>query len=148
MIYFLPCTSYSWPCLEGLDNALPLAQSRRDHSERFPWLSRLSCLDMWRHARGRLDPVDPTEKLRQNTCYAEAVAALYATFMWTCPLVLSAGQFAPWPVRVWKPRRVRTIVRLQARVRGWSVRRSLYSPYTELGRRRLQRLWASFQSDS
>ena len=147
LIYLPPCTSSSWPSLDGLDYALRLALSHRDCSDRFPWLLRLSSLDMWRYARGRLDPVDPTEQLQQRTLYAEAVAALYVTFMWTCPLVVSAGQFAPWPVRVWTPRRFRAIVRLQAHVRGWSVRRSLYSPYTELGQRRLQLLWESFQHD-
>ena len=147
LLHFFPCTSYSGPSLEGLDSALRLALARRDYSDRFPWLLRLSGPDMWRYAKGGLDPINPTQQVDHQALYGEAVSALYATFMWTCPLVLSAGQFVPWPVRVWTPHRVRAIVRLQAHIRGWSVRRSLYSPYSELGRRRLQLLWESFQHD-
>lgn len=155
---------------EGLDAALRIALSPRTCHPAIVGALSLSCTDMMRYARSRLDPVNPKQPLRRQAthmdqtqscsceycaCHAcadssrnEAVSALYATFLWSCPLVLSAGQFAPWQVRVWTPGRFRALVRLQARVRSWLVRRRLYSPYTELGQRRLQRLWASFQHDS
>ncbi len=139
------------PALLGMDRALRSILSPRPekYSPIFPWLLKLSCLEMMSYAESKVDPVDLRlqRRLQPQPCYSEAVAALYATFMWTCPLVLSAGPFLPWRMKVWTPRRVRGIVRLQACVRGWLLRRRLYSPHTELGQRRLQLLWASFQHD-
>ena len=155
--------------MEGLDDALRIALSPRRCTPAIEGALSLSCADLLRYARSRLDPVSPSQPLQQRATYMdqmqkcscnyracracasssrnEAILALYATFLWSCPLVLSAGQFVPWQVRVWTPWRFRALVRLQARVHGWSVRRSLYSPHTELGKRRLLRLWASFQHD-
>ena len=131
---------------EDIDAALrSVLSTRKDSFRLLPWVLALSCSDMLHYARSRLDPVDPTQQLQQQASYGRAVEALYATFLWACPLVLSAGQFAPWMVWVWAPYSYCSVVRLQARVRGWLVRRELYSPYTELGQRRLQRLWASFE---
>ena len=89
-----PPDAYSWPALLGMESALRLALSPiggYKPNPGIPWLLKLSCMDMYRHAQYRLDPANPTEQLKQQACHSEAVAALYATFMWTCPLVLSAG---------------------------------------------------------
>ena len=144
-----PADALSWPALLGMQHALRSALSAEGWKSipGIPWLLKSSCKEMYRYAQGTLDPTNHAGQLRQQGCYSEAVAALYATFMWTCPLVLSAGQSAPWLIGVWTPKRLRGIVRLQARVRGWLLRRELYSPHTELGQRRLQHLWASFQND-
>ena len=144
-----PLEWFARPALLGIDHALRSTLSLKpgSYGPQLPWVVRLSCEDMMAHAESEVDPVDVKlqRRLQPRPCYSEAVAALYATFMWTCPLALSSGPFSPWRVRVWTPKRVRGIVRLQACVRGWMLRRLLYSPYTELGQRRLQLQWASLR---
>ena len=73
----------------------------------------------------RLDQVGPEQLLHQQTIHKEALLALYATLLWRWSQSLSVGQSASWQNRVWTLERYRAIVRLQARVRGWLVRRSL-----------------------
>ena len=111
------------------------------------WLLRLRCTNMLRFARSTLDELGSKQLMHQQTVYDEAFLALSATFLWSWPQLLSGGRSASWQIRVWTPERYQAIVRLQAHVRGWLLRRSLRSPHTELGKRRLQRLWASFQHD-
>ncbi len=143
------------PALLGMERALISTLSPRKFLRKgtlrniFPWVLKLSCVDMMGYAESKVDPVDLAlqRQLQHQARYSEAVAALYATFMWTCPQVLLAGPFSPWRVRVWTPKRVRGIVRLQACVRGWLLRRELYSLHIELGQRRLQLMWASFKDD-
>lgn len=144
-MYYEPLAS---PSLDGLDAALRSDLSPGSHDIESAWPLRLSCSNMMCYARSRLSAADPKrEQHQQPACQTEAVLAMCANFIWSCPRILSAGQFAPWQVKVWCPARLRSIVRLQACFRGWALRRSLYSPYTELGQRRLRRLWASFQND-
>ncbi len=109
------------------------------------WLLRLRCTNLARFARSKLDQARPEQIMHQRATYNEAFSALYTTFLWSWPQFLTGGRSASWQIRVWTPERYHAIVRLQAGVRGWLLRRELYSPYTELGQRRLHCQWASFQ---
>ena len=113
-----------------------------------PWPLRMSCTEMMRYARSRLSAADPKQQQhRQVARHTEAVLAMCATFIWTCPQIVSAGESGAWRTKVWTQARLQAIVRLQAYCRGWLLRRSLYSPHTEVGQRRLRKLWTSFQED-
>ena len=128
--------------LECLDAAL---RSRFLPTYASTWLLGLECTNILSYAKSKLNQVGPEQRLHQQA-HNEALSALHATLLWRWSQYLSAGSSAPWQIRVWTPERNRAIVRLQAHVRGWLFRRSLYSPHTELGQR-LQRLWAAFQHD-
>ena len=98
-----PCIGLVCLVQEGLDAALRTALSPRGCNPAIVGALSLSCTDMMRYARSRLDPVNPKQPLQQQAsridqmqscrceywaCHAcmnasrkDAVSALYATFL-------------------------------------------------------------------
>ena len=110
---------------------------------------------MLRHAQQRIDPCMTARKLQPGDVHYEAITTLYDVYKarLVTHFVQRGRRYsvrAGWDreCECWEINQHKSLIKLQALARGWLVRQYLWSPYHELGRRRLMRQWGTLQEGS
>lgn len=107
------------------------------------------------HAQQRIDPCMTARKLQPGDEHYEAITTLYDVYKarFAAHFVQRGRRYsvrAGWDreCECWEIDQYKSLIKLQALARGWLVRQHLWSPYHELGQRRLMQQFRKLHEGS